>query len=107
MTASPSTALIKVVFAVALIGLIATRLFDRPSVLVAFDHLHWTASYLAVTLLVYRRWAQSTGTTLRKSLAWCLAGVCSMLLAQTLQVWVAVTESSPLPLLTDTLFLAG
>ncbi|HEX5310760.1 hybrid sensor histidine kinase/response regulator [Aquabacterium sp.] len=89
-----------------LAGLLGVLVFKRPAALFLLDNLHWTASYLSASILVYQRWAQTQDRTMRKGLGWCLAGVLSMLLGQLLQDGIAWSRWHAMSLLADAFFLA-
>ncbi len=106
MTPRHTRSLLVLALLTTVAGLAGVLIAKRPTTLFLLDNLHWTASHLAATLLVFQRWARTTDPALRKGLAWCLAGVGSMLLGQILQDAMAWTRWQPIPYLTDAFFLA-
>ena len=106
MTPQLTRSLLALSLLTTVVSLAGVLVFQRPSVLFILDSVHWTASYLTATLLVYQRWARTTDPVLRKGLAWCMGGVASLLVGQMLRNGMDWIQWPPLHLLTDAFFLA-
>jgi signal transduction histidine kinase/CheY-like chemotaxis protein len=90
--------------ALAVLGAVGARTAVAPWVLV-FDNLHWTAAYLAATLLAWHGLRARPGEAERRPMRWLVAGLASLTMGQLIWNFQVLFDWTPFPGPSDAFFL--
>lgn len=92
--------------ALTAIGLLGVHLADYATLAMWFDNLHWSAAFLAATVMAYQGYQLEADPHWRHTRRWIMAGVACLFLGQAAWNVMAAWSWTPVPNPSDPFFLA-